>query len=75
MKVKNTMLVNASDMTSEYNALLLEALLTIPQMKKGNTLNFKTNLIIQSNEPIFVVFNQFLKKLHLEGTERIIINL
>lgn len=75
MTVKSILLVEASDMTSEYNAMLLKMLLPVPGLKQGDKLNIATNSKIRSNHPIFQAFNVYLKKLYREGTVRLIINL
>lgn len=73
--VRSVLLVEASDMTSEWNTVLLESLKRFPQFEKDNKINISTDIDLRTADPVIQAFNVFLRKLHAEGTERIIISL
>ena len=76
-KRQETILVMyAEDFLQNHNSELLAHLEDVPNFKQGNTLNFKTNMRIGSQNRVEVIdaFNIYLQKLQHEGVDRIIIN-
>ncbi len=75
MTVNNIVLVEASDMTSEYNSIVLEMLKSVPGLERDGKLNIQTNSKIRTSHPVAQAFNLHLRRLQNEGNSRIIISL
>ena len=70
------LLLNEDDFISKHNSELLGYLEDVPNFKVNNTLNFATNMRIQSQTrvPVIEAFNIYLQQLSRD-TDRIIITL
>lgn len=73
---ENILIMNAEDFTSSYTSELLAHLEDVPDLRKGDTLNFPTRTVFRGmeNNRVITAFNMYLQRLSHE-VDRIIITL